>query len=162
MVLYETLRLYPTVPSFPRLSVKRTKLGGYDIPAGALVAVSQQPMNRSEKVWGEDALSFVPERFDPGAGEALRKLRPSKPVGMYIVPSGPCVCVSMYIVPSHPCVCVSMRIVPSGPCVCVGMCIVPSGPCVCVSMRIVPSGQCVCYVWECFVCTCALEVRFSG
>jgi cytochrome P450 len=81
MVLYETLRLYPTVPSFPRLCVKRTKLGGYDIPARTLVAVSQQPMNRSEAIWGKDALSFIPERFEPGDNKPLRRLRPSKPVG---------------------------------------------------------------------------------
>lgn len=33
-VIYEALRLFPTVPSFPRLSVKDATLGEYDIPAG--------------------------------------------------------------------------------------------------------------------------------
>jgi cytochrome P450 len=117
MVLYETLRLYPTVPSFPRLSVKRSKLGDYDIPAGTvhhtlssiltistgtvhhtlysiltitistgtLVVVSQQPMNRDERIWGTDAHLFNPERFDDGEGLPLPQLRPTKPVG---VPGG--------------------------------------------------------------------------
>jgi cytochrome P450 len=85
MVLYETLRLFPTVPSFPRLSVKRCKLGEYDIPTGTLVVVSQQPMNRDEAIWGTDAHLFIPERFDPGEGRPLPQLRPTKPVG---VPGG--------------------------------------------------------------------------
>ena len=48
--------------------------------------MSQQPLNRDPKVWGEDAEEFRPERFDPGYGEPMRRLRPSQPVG---VPNGP-------------------------------------------------------------------------
>ena len=37
--IYEALRLYPTVPSFPRLSVNDTKLGGYDLPSGNVLNI---------------------------------------------------------------------------------------------------------------------------
>jgi len=42
-VFYETLRMFPTVPSFPRETCKDAVLtkSGYDIPAGSLVFVSQ-------------------------------------------------------------------------------------------------------------------------
>lgn len=67
MTVFEALRLYPTVPAYPRLSVCPTKLGGYDLPTGSLVAVSQPVLNRSSKLWGDDAEEFKPERFDrPG------------------------------------------------------------------------------------------------
>ncbi len=80
-VMYETLRLYPTVPSFPRECVQDTTLGGYDIPEGTYVFVSQQALNTRKDVWGEDVMEFRPERFE-GIGE----LAVSKPVG---VPNGP-------------------------------------------------------------------------
>ena len=65
--MFEALRLYPTVPAYPRLSVCPTTLGGYDLPAGSLVAVSQPVLNRSPKLWGDDFDEFKPERFDrPG------------------------------------------------------------------------------------------------
>jgi cytochrome P450/NADPH-cytochrome P450 reductase len=62
--LYETLRLYPTVPSFPRLSVKDTTLGGYDLPAGTYVFVSQSALNRRKDLWGSDADTYKPDRFN--------------------------------------------------------------------------------------------------
>ena len=62
--LYETLRLYPTVPSFPRLSVKDTTLGGYDLPTGTYIFVSQSALNRRKDLWGHDADVYKPDRFD--------------------------------------------------------------------------------------------------
>jgi len=41
MTVFEALRLYPTVPAYPRLSVAPTKFGDYDLPTGSFVAVSQ-------------------------------------------------------------------------------------------------------------------------
>ena len=78
-VVYETLRLYPTVPTFPRLAARNTTLGGYDVPRGSLVFVQQSAMNRNPNVW-PDPTVFRPERFDK-----LPELKPSKPVG---VPGG--------------------------------------------------------------------------
>lgn len=82
-VIFETLRLYPTVPHFPRECHKdmRLKSNGYDLMAGSLVFVSQSSMNRAKSQWGDNAEEFVPERFN-GVGE----LRMGVPVG---IPGGP-------------------------------------------------------------------------
>ena len=61
-VLYETLRLYPTVPLFPRESVVDTKLGGYDVPAGAKVVITQMAINKNPAVF-KDPNRFDPDRF---------------------------------------------------------------------------------------------------
>lgn len=82
--IYEALRLFPTVPSFPRLSVSETKLGGYDLPSGTLVFVSQSAMNRRKDIWGEDANDFNPSRFQSD-GYSLELIQ-SLPKG---VPDGP-------------------------------------------------------------------------
>lgn len=64
MCMFETLRIFPTVPSVPRLSAKATKLGGYDIPEGTMVFVSCSVMHRRTDLWGKDAEVFRPDRFD--------------------------------------------------------------------------------------------------
>jgi cytochrome P450 len=61
-IVFETLRLYPTVPQFPREAAFDTKLGGYDVPKDSFVLVSQQSMNRNQKYW-ENPDDFIPERF---------------------------------------------------------------------------------------------------
>jgi len=76
-IFYEALRLYPTVPSFPRETHRDARLAksGYDVPAGSLVLVSQHPMNRNPELF-PDPDAFKPERFlDVG------ELQMSKPVG---------------------------------------------------------------------------------
>jgi len=80
-VIYETLRMFPTVPSFPRECHKDIVLpSGYDVPAGSIVFVSQTPLNRDPTLW-ENPNEFNPERFN-GVGE----LAMGRPVG---VPGGP-------------------------------------------------------------------------
>ena len=39
-VIKESLRLYPTIPSCPRVAKEDTKLAGYDIPRGSRILVS--------------------------------------------------------------------------------------------------------------------------
>jgi len=80
-VVYETLRMYPTVPSFPRECHKDTTLkhSGFDVPKGSLVLVSQRPMNRDPAVWDRPN-EFIPSRF-----EGVAEFKMGKPVG---VPNG--------------------------------------------------------------------------
>jgi len=71
----ETLRLFPTVPSFPRECHRDTVMrkSGYDIPRGSYVFVSQRALNR----FGWDRPDeFVPDRFD-----SVQAVSMSLPVG---------------------------------------------------------------------------------
>ena len=76
MVVYETLRMYPTVPSFPREAASDTTLLGYDVPKNSLVFVCQNAMNRNEKLWTN------PDKFDPERFRELPELLMSKPIGI--------------------------------------------------------------------------------
>jgi cytochrome P450 len=58
-VIQEAMRLYPPVPWFGRLAAGADRVGGYDIPAGAVMVLSPWLMQRDPRFWPE------PERFDP-------------------------------------------------------------------------------------------------
>jgi len=62
MVLCEVLRLYPPVWAMGRQAVTPIKLGGYTIPAGATVILSQWVMHRDERYYA-DPTRFEPERW---------------------------------------------------------------------------------------------------
>ncbi|WP_236020511.1 cytochrome P450 [Sabulicella rubraurantiaca] len=57
--LQEVMRLYPPAGWFPRLAVGPDRLGGHDIPAGAILALSPWLVQRDARFWPD------PERFDP-------------------------------------------------------------------------------------------------
>ena len=59
-VIEETMRLYPPVWVFERRALQPDRIGDYDVPKDATVAVSPFVMHRSPALWEE------PERFDPG------------------------------------------------------------------------------------------------
>ena len=59
MVVSETMRLYPPAWALGRLALVDYEVGGYLIPRGSLVLVSQYVMHRDPRFWPE------PERFDP-------------------------------------------------------------------------------------------------
>ncbi len=61
-VVKETLRLYPTIPFAPRVSLKDTELGGFFVPKGSRLFVSIYSIHRHETYW-ENPLAFLPERF---------------------------------------------------------------------------------------------------
>ena len=63
-VIEETLRLYPPTWLTARSSGADDALGGYIIPAGALVFLSPYLTHRHPAVW-EDPEAFDPERFTP-------------------------------------------------------------------------------------------------
>ncbi|CAH9141928.1 unnamed protein product [Cuscuta epithymum] len=64
-VILETLRLFPPVPMLvPHVPSQDVKVGGYTVPKGTMVLVNAWAVHRDPKVWGEDSLSFKPERFE--------------------------------------------------------------------------------------------------
>nr|CAG8518869.1 4089_t:CDS:2 [Entrophospora candida] len=61
---YETLRLYPSVPKIFRMCVKHDILpDGTHVYPGEFVLWSPWSMGRDERIWGENALQFYPDRF---------------------------------------------------------------------------------------------------
>lgn len=61
-VIKETLRLRPPVSVVVRRLLRPATLGGYDLPAGTLVAPCVYLVHNSADIY-EDPASFVPERF---------------------------------------------------------------------------------------------------
>ncbi|EXL39413.1 hypothetical protein FOCG_17985 [Fusarium oxysporum f. sp. radicis-lycopersici 26381] len=68
-IMYETLRLYPTVPMTIRHAVHDTRIGGQFIPEGTDIIVSIWYISRSPEIWGPDAAEFRPERWIRGDGK---------------------------------------------------------------------------------------------
>ncbi|MCB0196328.1 MAG: cytochrome P450 [Anaerolineae bacterium] len=64
MVLSEAMRLYPPAWAVGRNAIEDDEVGGYSIPAGSTVVISQWVMHRHPTYW-PDPLTFKPERFDP-------------------------------------------------------------------------------------------------
>ena len=60
MALKEAMRLYPPAYALGRLAETEQVIGGYSIPAGSFVAVSQFATHRHPQFWDD------PEAFDPG------------------------------------------------------------------------------------------------
>ncbi len=62
LIIKESLRLYPTIPLFPRVALDEDKFEGYTFKKGDMIAFCPWSIHRSEKYW-ENALKFIPERF---------------------------------------------------------------------------------------------------
>jgi cytochrome P450 len=65
MVVEEAMRLYPPVWGISRQAIAADEIGGYDIPAGAIVNLSPWVTHRHPAFWPEPD-RFDPERFRPG------------------------------------------------------------------------------------------------
>jgi cytochrome P450 len=59
-VWQETLRLYPTLPVFGRMTDQRVELGGYDVASDSALLLSPYVTHRDPVFWP------APEQFDPG------------------------------------------------------------------------------------------------
>ena len=59
-VLNETLRLYSPIHSLSRVALEDDTIGGYTIPAGAMIYVSLYAIHRLPELWPD------PDEFDPG------------------------------------------------------------------------------------------------
>jgi cytochrome P450 len=64
MVLDEALRIYPPVWMFARQAVEDDSIGGYTIPAGAMLMLSPYVSHRLGSHW-DNPEGFDPERFSP-------------------------------------------------------------------------------------------------
>jgi cytochrome P450 len=69
MVVAETMRLYPPAWTVGRLAIEEHEVGGYVIPKGALVLLSQYVTHRDPRFFPDPA-RFDPERFTPEAKES--------------------------------------------------------------------------------------------
>jgi cytochrome P450 len=59
------MRLYPPVWGIGRQTIAADRIGGYDVPKGALVNLSPWVTHRHPDFW-DDPERFDPERFRPG------------------------------------------------------------------------------------------------
>lgn len=62
-VFAESLRLFPPAWGLGRLAIEDHEFGGYKVPKGSLVLVSQFVMHRDKRFW-ENAAAFLPERWE--------------------------------------------------------------------------------------------------
>ena len=87
MVIDESLRLYPPSWSFSRVALADDEIGGYRIPAGAILSISPWVTHRRPELW-PDPERFDPERWEPGrAAERPR-------FAYYPFGGGPRVCIA--------------------------------------------------------------------
>jgi cytochrome P450 len=69
-VITETLRLYPTVWILGREAIEPTEVGGYRVPVGTTVYMSQWIIHRDARFF-DDPESFRPERWEDGLAKRI-------------------------------------------------------------------------------------------
>jgi cytochrome P450 len=72
-VVTESMRLYPPVPGIIREPVEDDRIGGYRVPAGVTVSMSQHVVHRDPR-WYDDPMAFRPERWTDELRESLPRL----------------------------------------------------------------------------------------
>src|SRR5262249_44731230 len=85
-VFDEALRLYPPAWAQPRKAIAADKVGGYPIPRGSAIMISQWVTHRRPDVWDEPE-QFKPERFLPEGSAGRHKF------AYYPFGGGPRVCI---------------------------------------------------------------------
>lgn len=86
LVIKESMRLYPAVPTLGREATKDCEIGGYTIPAGCAIIISQWVMHHHPKYF-ENPEVFQPERWENDLEKRLTK-------GVYIpFGDGPRICI---------------------------------------------------------------------
>jgi cytochrome P450 len=72
MVVMESMRVYPPVYAFGREAVAACTLGGFHVPAGMTVIMSQWLMHRDSRYWDKPE-EFQPERWADGLAKRQSK-----------------------------------------------------------------------------------------
>jgi len=72
MVLKESMRVYPPVPSLTRIAKKDMDLDGLKVAAGSLIFIPIYAIHRHRRLW-DDPDRFDPERFAPGKESAYSR-----------------------------------------------------------------------------------------
>jgi len=86
MVVKETMRMYPPIPSFARQATVPVTLGGYDLPKEAIIVISPHVLHADPR-WWDAPDQFRPERFSK-ENEKLQHKYSYLPFG-----GGPRVCI---------------------------------------------------------------------
>ncbi|XP_073115298.1 cytochrome P450 CYP72A616 [Elaeis guineensis] len=81
MILYEVLRLYPSVIQLNRRTYKTMKIGDITCPAGVLLLLPVIFIHHDPEFWGKDASEFNPERFAQGISKASKGQQAFFPFG---------------------------------------------------------------------------------
>jgi cytochrome P450 len=61
--MYETLRLYGSVPIIPKYANSTAKLGQYIIPADTIVHLHVAGVHHDKSYWGDNVFEFDPKRW---------------------------------------------------------------------------------------------------
>ncbi|CAA6671734.1 unnamed protein product [Spirodela intermedia] len=82
MILHETLRLYPPSVATTRTANTHVELGGRLIPRGTQLVISTLAVHHDQKLWGQDAGEFNPDRFVNGVAGAAAHPAAFMPFGL--------------------------------------------------------------------------------
>jgi len=91
-VIFEALRLHPSVPKDVKLAVADDQIpGGPTIEAGDIVRWSDWTMGRDASLWGPDCAEFIPDRWIDEKG----RIKQYGPFKFHAFNGGPRVCLGM-------------------------------------------------------------------
>jgi cytochrome P450 len=72
MVIKESMRLYPPIPSFARQANEDMEIGGYTVPKGLIISISPNVIHHDPR-WYPEPDAFRPERFSKENEKLLPK-----------------------------------------------------------------------------------------
>lgn len=90
MIIYETLRLYPSVPFVMKKAEEEMTVEGLTVPAGTDVEVPIIAVHYDPQQWGDNVDQFDPGRFSNGIARASKH-----PMAFMPFMQGPRICLGM-------------------------------------------------------------------